>query len=796
MKHVCIGIHVHEQPEKLTATLSGLYANSMKEVEILLLPDGPDDEIEVALESIRDIPQKSTVEPLGPPACFNRLAAFTDADVLVLLESGSLVGPGWLEHILTALDSDKYIGLAGPSTNQSWNEQCVFPYCGITSTEIALASQKVEKRFGKTIRTLEPLYSLGDFCYAVKREVVETIGAADEEYGLGPCWEMDYNIRAARAGFSGVWACAAYVHRSPFTTRRLREEKLHFRTNKRRYQDKFCSLKLESKRSEYCRHCEGEACKYFAQSGRIQIHIPFYDEKYHAQKSKSLGSYSTQSAFRSQAYNSQLSIENMPLVSCIMPTHNRRLFIPRAIQYFLCQDYPNRELIIVDDGTDHVKDLVPDDFHIHYLSQDQRLTIGAARNLACREAKGEIIVHWDDDDWIADWRLSYQVRNLLEKKADICGLNEVIFYDPGSGKSWKYVYNKGSRPWVAGNTLCYTKTFWNLNKFPDISVGEDTRFVWSNRPKNIFVLPDFTFFVAIIHSGNTSPKRTYSNQWQSFDIKKIQNIMGEDWNFYVNLFQDKSDSIVAKTKKNHAKSSNIPIVSCIMPTHNRRLFVPQAIKYFLHQDYPNKELIIVDDGNDRVIDLIPEDDRIKYIHQDKKSSIGNMRNLAVEKSKGEIIVHWDDDDWYSKNRISYQVQPLLEGRSDVCGIETGFIYDIPENSFWSCDPSLHAKMFYADIHGGSIVYFRHLWEKLAKYPDISLAEDAAFLGALNKARIVKLPNKNVFIYIRHDTNAWKFSCGNFINPDSWIKMEVPDFLPEEDYQFYWKIKEKLSYNDT
>jgi GT2 family glycosyltransferase len=67
----------------------------------------------------------------------------------------------------------------------------------------------VEQHFGSTIRMLEPLHSLADFCYAVRRDVIETIGATDEVYGLGPCWEMDYNVRAARAGFRGVWACGA-----------------------------------------------------------------------------------------------------------------------------------------------------------------------------------------------------------------------------------------------------------------------------------------------------------------------------------------------------------------------------------------------------------------------------------------------------------------------------------------------------------------------------------------------------------------------------------------------------------
>ena len=42
------------------------------------------------------------------------------------------------------------------------------------------------------------------------------------------------------------------------------------------------------------------------------------------------------------------------------------------------------------------------------------------------------------------------------------------------------------------------------------------------------------------------------------------------------------------------------LVSCIMPTASRRRFVPLAIRYFLSQDYPNKELLILDDGDDSV----------------------------------------------------------------------------------------------------------------------------------------------------------------------------------------------------
>ncbi len=99
----------------------------------------------------------------------------------------------------------------------------------------------------------------------------------------------------------------------------------------------------------------------------------------------------------------------LPLVSCIMPTYNRRKFIPHAIEYFLRQDYSNKELIIIDDGSDIVEDLVPADTSIRYFKLSKKLTLGAKLNMACTYAKGDVIANWDDDDWYASSRLQYQV---------------------------------------------------------------------------------------------------------------------------------------------------------------------------------------------------------------------------------------------------------------------------------------------------------------------------------------------------------------------------------------------------
>jgi ADP-heptose:LPS heptosyltransferase/2-polyprenyl-3-methyl-5-hydroxy-6-metoxy-1,4-benzoquinol methylase len=211
-----------------------------------------------------------------------------------------------------------------------------------------------------------------------------------------------------------------------------------------------------------------------------------------------------------------------------MPTADRRCFVPDAIRYFLAQDYPEKELVIVDDGADSVADLVPDDPRLRYFRNERRQPVGAKRNFACRAARGEVLVHWDDDDWSAPWRLRYQIEQLQAAGADICGLNRVWFYARDEKRAWEYVYPSRQKPWVYGASLCYTRAFWQRHPFPEIRLGEDTRFVWADARARVHALADSRFLVALIHGKNTSRKRTADSRYQPRDIAEIERLLGEN----------------------------------------------------------------------------------------------------------------------------------------------------------------------------------------------------------------------------------------------------------------------------
>ena len=61
-------------------------------------------------------------------------------------------------------------------------------------------------------------------------------------------------------------------------------------------------------------------------------------------------------------------------------------------------------------------------------------------NLACEMARGDILAHFDDDDWYAPWRLTYQVEALTGARADLCGINQLLYYDLRDGRGYEYRY--------------------------------------------------------------------------------------------------------------------------------------------------------------------------------------------------------------------------------------------------------------------------------------------------------------------------------------------------------------------
>ena len=126
-------------------------------------------------------------------------------------------------------------------------------------------------------------------------------------------------------------------------------------------------------------------------------------------------------------------------------------------------------------------------------------------------------------------------------------------------------------------------------------------------------------------------------------------------------------------------SSELPLVSVCTPTFNRRPFIKTMFECFKNQDYPMDriEWIIVDDGTDKIVDLITSSNirQIRYFQVDNKMTLGSKRNYMHTHVRGSIIVYMDDDDYYPPERISHAVSMLMKTPKALCaGSSEIYIY--------------------------------------------------------------------------------------------------------------------------
>lgn len=496
-----------------------------------------------------------------------------------------------------------------------------------------------------------------------------------------------------------------------------------------------------------------------------------------------------------------------PLVSCVMPTTaRRRLFVPQAIRYFQQQDYPNKELLVVDDGVEPIADVVPEDPQVRYIRLEGTRTLGTKRNLCVEAASADLIMHWDDDDWISSKRISYQMEALLRAGAEICGQRQMIFYELASGRAWLYEYPAGQRPWLAGGSLLYTREFWSRSPFPDVQVASDTRFIWSQRLDRSVVVPHYDFYVAMIHPENTSKKNCRGSYWSPWP-GSVQSVMGADYAFYEpfltkieksHLFTSGKPTIPpqpvppatvsvpqeAKQRENHASAAKEsdsrapglvpmirsagrrPKVSCILAAGNRPGFTRQVIRCFLRQTFADAELVVVDDGEQSVAELCAGLFRVRYVRLDEPTVLGRKLNIGIEQASGVIMQKLDHRGFYQQDFLARSVSTLQTAK------EEGAIVT------WDCFTVFLAEQRQLRFSGhgwtaGGTLCFRHsLWEQLP-FRDEQHQVDDWFIQD-HQTRPVKVCAPELYTIVRHGRNT-KERLSNGVLVDDYFK-----FLPSHD----------------
>lgn len=203
---------------------------------------------------------------------------------------------------------------------------------------------------------------------------------------------------------------------------------------------------------------------------------------------------------------------------------------------------------------------------------------------------------------------------------------------------------------------------------------------------------------------------------------------------------------------NNETVNKVPKVSCLMVTANRRDLAKRAVQCFINQTYENKELIIIDDGEEDYGPILTEipDDQVNYVKLEKEPDfvLGKLRNKSLDYATGDYLIQWDDDDWYHEDRIKIQAEILNSGY-DACCLSSALMH-------LDSDEFMHHPYvgILPDGIPGSIM---HRKSESIRYPETKRAEDTVYLNEWMKKRYFKLDDSYNYLFIRayHGNNTWE-----------------------------------------
>ncbi|RLT39122.1 MAG: glycosyltransferase, partial [Chloroflexi bacterium] len=218
---VDIVICVHNALEDVQRCLASVLRHTAQPYALLLVDDGSDPPTRDFLADFASQQSHTTRlrrdEASGYTFAANRGLRHSRASFVVLLNSDTIVTPGWLDRLIACAESDSNIGIVGPLSNTASYQSIPALSAGGDWAENPLPAGYDVDRWAEEIAARSPrLYPamplLNGFCLLIRRAVIEAIGYFDEDaFGAGYGEENDYCLRARAAGWGLALADDAYV---------------------------------------------------------------------------------------------------------------------------------------------------------------------------------------------------------------------------------------------------------------------------------------------------------------------------------------------------------------------------------------------------------------------------------------------------------------------------------------------------------------------------------------------------------------------------------------------------------
>jgi glycosyltransferase involved in cell wall biosynthesis len=247
-------------------------------------------------------------------------------------------------------------------------------------------------------------------------------------------------------------------------------------------------------------------------------------------------------------------------------------------------------------------------------------------------------------------------------------------------------------------------------------------------------------------------------------------------------------------------------VSVITPTANRERLLRGLYHVFDTQTWPDLELLVADDSpTASPFFLSLRDPRVQYFHFPEPMPLGEKRNFLVQKSVGEVIACFDDDDYYAPDYVASMLSAM--GSADMVKLVGWFALSLAHNNLFYWDTSRLARQHYrvgptsVDLFSGeqfskefvqqtssgfgfSYVFKRTLFGE-TRYPAVQFAEDLAFaenVRALNRHINYVHDVKGLALHLLHESNS------AYVYPQFWL----PTFLLDKLFPKFQDYREVLA----
>jgi O-antigen biosynthesis protein len=220
-KKVDIIICVHNALDDVQRCLESVLENTSQPYQIILIDDGSQ---KATRDYLKDFSTKNSntqllrsEEASGYTYAANRGLRISSSDYVVLLNSDTIVGPGWIDQMVACAETEENIGIVGPISNTaSWQSVPKVERNGDWAENPLPHGYSVEKMAHLISEHSERMYPemplLNGFCLLMKKQLLKEIGLFDEEnFGHGYGEEDDFVLRARQAGWKTALAEDTYI---------------------------------------------------------------------------------------------------------------------------------------------------------------------------------------------------------------------------------------------------------------------------------------------------------------------------------------------------------------------------------------------------------------------------------------------------------------------------------------------------------------------------------------------------------------------------------------------------------